>query len=872
MRRSLRSWLWRVPIEREVDEELALHAEMRRQEGRPLDPEAMAQVRRACIEIARGRERQMRVTQWLEERRQDIRFAVRQLRAAPGFTLVAAMTLALGIGANSAIFALADAALLRPLPFPDSERLVMLWERRADGTRNAVNPVEFVEWSERHRTFDGLATVLAGGGAMTNADGTTEQIDGQAVSTRFFDILGVGPIAGRTFQAGDEAAQNRVVVLGEGFWRERFGADPAVVGRVLTMDGQPMTVIGIVPAQMETRALGGARRVALWTLVSNPPGREPAQRYAHYMRVIGRLKQGATLEAAAADMNMIADAIARESPATNRGHGVAIEPLRDALIGRELRLTALLLLGVVSLVLLLCCANVANLFLSRMMARARELAVRSALGAGRPRIVAQLLTESVVLAALGGAAGVALGAAILWIAPSIIPPGLLPTTVMLGFNGRVVAFCATAAVAVAHMFGLAPALQATSRSLLQGLGGRGTTAHGARFRTVLVGAEVAVAVLLLCGAGLLLRTLVMLDRIDPGYRAGDALTAIVNLPMTSSPDAMRQFYAGVEREIAALPGVRGVAWGSGVPLDGWWYGQSFQIVGDPPRAQADRDNATYQMVSASHFSTLGIPVLRGRGFAAADTAEAVQVAIVNEEFVRRYFAGREPLGMRIAVNGMRQPPSAVVREIVGVVGHVKGSPDQLEPDLQIYVPIQQNAWWSATLVVRPGSGPATALVPAVRAAMARVDKTRALTRIQTLDEIERGATARWRFRAQLVGTFAVLALAVAIVGVFGVLAYSVQQRVREFAVRMALGARRGDVLTLVLSSMARVVVGGSIIGLAAAALASRWIATMLFGVTPLDPVTFATAGIVLGVAATVAAAAPTLRAMRVNPAIAFRQD
>ncbi|HEX5108172.1 MAG TPA: ABC transporter permease [Vicinamibacterales bacterium] len=885
MKRSLRSWLWRVPIEQEVDEELALHLELRTREliAAGVDPREARDIalrrmgdvrtlRRACVTTGRKRNREMKLSQWIDERRHDISFAIRQLRSAPGFTLVATMTLALGIGANSAIFALADAALLRPLPFPGSDRLVMLWERRADGTRNAVNPVEFVEWSERTRTFDALAAVLAGGGTIENPDGTAEAIDGQAVSARFFDVLGVRPIAGRTFQAGDEAPQGQVVVLGEGFWRERFGADPTVVGRVLTLDGRSMTVIGIVPAQMETRALGGTRRVAIWTLLNTPSNRVPAQRYAHYMRVIGRLEQGTTLDAAASDMNTIADGIARESPATNRGHGVAIEPLRDALIGRELRLTALLLLGVVTFVLLLCCANVANLFLSRTTARARELAVRSALGAGRARIVAQLLTESMVLAALGGAAGVAVGAAILRIAPSMIPPGLLPPTMVLGFNGRVVAFCTSAAVAIALMVGLAPACRATSRSLLQQLGGRGTTAHSTRFRSVLVGAEIAVAVLLLCGAGLLLRTLVMLDRVDPGHRAGDALTAIINLPMTSSPDAMRRFYAAVEREIGAVPGVRGVAWGSGVPLDGWWFGQTFQIVGDPPRAPTDRDPATYQMVSASHFSTLGIPVLRGRAFAAADTAEAAPVAIVNEEFVRRHAGGRDPLRMRISVNAMTQPPSVVEREIVGVVGHVMGLPDRLEPEPQIYVPIQQNAWWSATLVVRPASGAAAALAPAVRAAVARVDKTRALTRIQTLDEIERGATSRWRFRAQLVGTFAALALAVAVIGVFGVLAYSVQQRVPEVAVRMALGARRGDVLTLVLSSTARVVIVGSLIGLALAALASRWIATLLFGVTPLDPITFAAAAIVLAVAAAVAATVPALRAMRVSPVIAFRQD
>jgi predicted permease len=814
----------------------------------------------------------MRLTRWLDERRQDIRFAIRQLRAAPGFTLVAATTLALGIGANSAIFALADATLLRPLPFPDADRLVMVWERRANITSARVNPVEFLEWSELNHAFDAVAAMTVGGRAMNNPDGTSEQIDGQAVSSRFFDVLGVNPIAGRTFQASDEAAPGSVVVIGEGFWRDRFGADPTLVGGAVTMDGQPVTVIGIVPAQMETRAPGAAGRVAIWTLLNNPPGRGPAQRYAHYLRVFGRLKRGTTVAAAAADMNAVADAITRESPATNRGHDVMIEPLRDALIGRDLRMTALLLLGVVGFVLLLCCANVANLFLSRTTARERELAVRSALGAERSRIVAQLLTESVLLAAVGGLAGVAVGAAILRAAPSIIPPGLLPSTVVLGFDARVVAFCAAAALAMAFMFGFAPAWQSTGGLLIQAFGGRGTTARGARFRSIVAAAEVAVAVLLLCGAGLLLRTLVMLDRVDPGHRAGDALTAIVNLPMTTSPAAMGQFYADIEREVGNLPGVRGAVLGAGLPLDGWWYGQQFQIIGDRPRAPAEREVANYQMVSASYFSTLGIAVRRGRGFSDADTANSLPVAVVNEEFVRRHLSGREPLGTRISVNGMTQSPAAIVREIVGVVAHVKGEPNEVVPEPQIYVPIQQNPWVSATLIVRAASGSAAALAPAVRAAMARIDKTRALTRVRTLAEIERAATARWRFRAQLVAAFATLALAVALVGVFGVLAYSVQQQTREFGVRMALGARRADIMNLVLSNAARVVGIGAIVGLAAAAVLTRSIATLLFAVTPLDPLTFAVATVLLFMTAAAATAAPAWRASRVDPVVTFRND
>jgi putative ABC transport system permease protein len=886
MKRSLRSWLWRVPVEQEVEEELAFHLEMRTRELIELgmDPKLAGEVARAragdvagltrtCVDLGRKRDRQMRLTQWLEEFRDDVVFAVRQLKTAPMFTAVAALTLAFGIGANSAIFALADAALLRPLPYPEPDQLVALWEAEDGRTRDGVNPLEFVDWSERNRTFASMAAFLRAARAMRGQDGIAEFVPSQAVTPQFFDVLRVRPILGRTFQRRDSDAR-AVVVLREGFWRNRFDADSTLIGRTIRLDGQLMTVIGVVPDDFRfDQALAGDVP-QLWTVLDVPPGRGPAARYAHYFNVIGRLRHDATLEAARADLTSVAETIARESPATNQGHGVAIEPLRERLVPGELRITSLLLLAVVGFVLLLCCANVANLVLARASSRTRELAVRSALGAGRGRIVRQLLTESFVLASLGALLGAGIGAAILGAAPALMPPGLLPTTVALSFDVRVAAFCAATALAVALGFGLLPARQTTGRSLVQavGAGAQAPASGNSRVRALIAMTEVAVAVLLLCGAGLLLRTLLTLGSVDPGHEARNVLTSIVGPGMTSDQDVMRRYYDAVEREVRSLPGVRNVAWGGALPFGGMWYGQSFLIEGDPPRAQADRESAGYQMVSATYFQTLGIPILAGRDFTDSDRAGSVQVCIVNEAFVRRYLSGRNPLDTRLVVNAMAQPSQAILREIVGVVRQVKERPGEQEDRPHIYVPIAQNPWWSASLVVQADRTPATALTPAIRAAVARVSPDTPVTAVRTLDDIEHEATATPRFRAALVGTFAGLALILATVGVFGVLGYSVQQRWREFGVRIALGASTGVVLGLVARSAVAIVGTGVAIGLVAAAALARTMSTFLFGVEPFDPFTYLAAVAVILVTAAVAASAPAIRATRVDPAVTFRSE
>lgn len=893
MKRSLRSWLWRVPLDQEVDDEIAFHIEMRTRElaEKGMDPRIAremviarigdaSRLKRTCVDLGRKRDREMRLTQWLEELRDDVTFAVRQLRMSPGFTLVATLTLALGIGANSAIFALADATLIRPLSFDQADRLTMLWETSPTG-RGTVAPFELIAWSERTHSFELMAgATFPGSRSTTGADGVGQQLNAQLVTARFFDVLGVKPILGRTFIAEDDRADSSVIVISEGFWRTRLGADPNVVGRSVSLDGEPVTVVGVMPAGFQMLAPSD-----IWTILNTQYMRSPAG-VAHFLRVFGRRAPGTTLEQAQADMDGIARALERERPQMNRDRGVALEPLRDALVGRELRLTSILLLGVVGFVLLMCCGNVANLLLARTAARRRELAVRSALGAGRRRVVRQLLTESLVLALLGGLAGAGIGIAILEAAPALVPTEVLPVDVTLRFDGRVLAFCAVTAFLVAIVFGAAPARQATGVSLVELMmsGSRTATPHGTRLRRALAVVQVAVSVLLLCGAGLLLRTLFVLEDVDSGSQARNVLTMEVAVPFPANAGSAHpgryatesgraSFYDAVEREVSALPGVKGAAWGSALPLDGAWVAMPAMVDGDPPQPEGLRPFVFYELVSASYFRTLEIPLLFGRHFDSRDTAAGVPVCIVDEAFVRLHLRGRAPIGARVVVRGMNSGGRPLpVREIVGVVAQVRQRPEELDGQPHIYAPLAQDPAPKASLVVQPSAGPAAALAPAIRAAVARIDRERPVARIRTMTEIGVQATSRPRFRAVLVGTFAILALVLALVGVFGLIGYSVQQRLREFGVRVALGATRASVIALVLADARRVVALGMVIGLATAAGLARSIGSFLFGVQPLDVMTFVSVAVVLGLTAALATAIPALRAARVDPVEAFRNE
>jgi putative ABC transport system permease protein len=814
----------------------------------------------------------MRPGQQLAQLRDDVVFALRQLRKTPGFTGVALATLALGIGANSAIFALVDAALLRPLPLPRPEQVVMAWERDDTTARDLVSPLNLADWNERTRTFQELAgfTPSVGGMVMAGADGAADTVSRQWVSVGVFDVLGIRPIAGRTFLAADEKQPN-VVVLSEAFWRARFAGDRSVVGRQVRLDGSPFTVVGVVPR--EAQLLGAS---SMWAV--RPLPRDPRARAFHALRVIGRMKPGVTLETASADMARIAGDLAQEFPATNRRRGITLEPFRDVVIGSDLRLTSTLFLGVVGFVLLICCVNVANLLLARVPARARELAVRAALGASRPRIVRQLLTESLVLAVLGGVLGAAVAAGILKVAPALIPEGLLPGAVTLALDVRVAAFCAGVALLVGVLFGLGPAWRATELSPAQVMasGGRTSTGRTGRLRRAMVAAEVAAAALLLCGAGLLLRTLLSVDGIDRGYRARQVLTMMVDPLGSQYPtrESLLRFLDDIEQQVRALPGITEVAWTSGLPLGPSLFESfSVDIVGETPPDAGRQQTALYQTVSPTYFRAIDLPIAAGRAFTDRDTLDKNPVCIVNEAFVRRYLQNRPAIGARVAV---RPAPTerATVREIVGVARQVKGRPDEREDLVQIYVPNAQDPLDDIYLVVRPAAGRADALAPAVRSAIARVDRAQLVSvrDVVTLEDVMSDATSRYRFRAIMVVTFASLALVLAMVGVFGILASSVQQRIREIGVRIAFGATVTDVLRLVLGGAARMIALGVVGGLSLAVALGRALTSVLFGVQPWDPITFGAVGLVLIVTAAVAAAAPAWRAARIEPASALRSE
>jgi putative ABC transport system permease protein len=809
---------------------------------------------------------------FFDDFRHDLTFALRQLGRVPGFTLVAVLTLALGIGANSAIFALVDAALLRPLPLPNPDRLVMIWEKTGRSPRSPVSPLNMTDWNDRARGFESIAGFVPGVGGMVMAgrDGTAETFARQWVTAGFFDVLGVRALAGRTFLPSDHAARSNVLVVSEALWQTRFDRDPTIVGRTIRLDGIPFTVVGIVPQHSQLLA-----RTSMWAMI--PFDRRPQLRGAYFLRAIGRMKPGVSVDSARAEMTTIAETLEREFPATNKGRGVTIEPMHDAVMGSDLRTTSLLFLGVVGFVLLICCANVANLLLTRATARTREFAIRSALGAGRRRVIRQLVTESLALSAIGGALGLAVGAAIVRIAPALIPEDLLPAAVTITFDTRVMAFGAVAAIVVGLLFGLVPAWQASGFSSASlATSDTRTATGGSRIRSLLVAGEIATAVLLLFGAGLLLRTLMAVEGIDRGYRAGQVLTMLVD-PLGErypTPASLLQFFKDIEREVASVPGVRSIAWTSGLPLGSSDQGgRSFEVVGEPV-ADSQRPATDYQIVSPAYFQTVDLPITAGRAFTEHDTDTTVPVCIVNEAIARTSFGGRSPVGSQIAIRPAGSPQAKPeIREIVGVARQVKGRPDEVEDFLQIYVPTAQDPVDDIYLAVGSSTGSAEALTAPVRAAIGRIDKEQLVSvrEVMTLEDIARDATSRQRFRAVMVIAFASLALVLAMVGVFGVLGHAVQLRVRDFGIRRALGASTADVITLALGSAVRMIAAGTIVGLIFAALLGRLLSSVLVGVQPLDALTFVSVTLVLALSAALAMIVPAWNATRVDPAIALRE-
>jgi putative ABC transport system permease protein len=876
-----RSWFRSAQVDQEFAEELRFHiereAEANRQAGLPPDEALrLARVSVGNESVLRDASRDSRPGEWIRQVWRDSGFAGRTMRRNPGTTASAVLMIALGIGTTTAIFSLVDAVLLRPLPFPEPGRLVRVLQRSPRARPTQVTLGDLQDWVAQNHSFAAIAGVAAPipQSIGVGSDGAAEVINAQNVTAAFFDVLRITPLAGRTFAAEDVEA-SRFVVISEQLWSNHFGNDRAIIGRQISFAGSPpFTVIGVIRNRPEIFG-----RADAWTLPPASLGQGEQSRRLHFLDVIARLNSATSIEDARSEMGVVAENTARAWPSTNGGWGATVEPLQQALVSDDLRRTALVLMAGVMFILIMACGNVANLMLARGVGRTSELALRSALGATRGRVLRQLLTESVVLAAVGGAAGLGLAALTLRAVPSLVPAGSLPLSVVLRLDWRVVTFSIVIASLAALASALGPAWHVSRTSLVEaiGMGTRMSSAHGSRVRTMLAVLQVAAAVLLTTGAGLFVRTIVALNKVDAGYRADRVLTMSIGLSFQryAPPSETRRFYQTAEGEVLRLPGVRTASILSGdLPLEGFTRGQAFQVTGEPPIDFSHQPVAQFLLAGARYFDTLGIPILKGRAFTADDTAVSLPVCIVSEAFVRQYLQGRDPLTARLTLNSLvlRITDSApVVRQIVGVARQFKVRPGEAEPLPQIYVPFAQNPWIAGKIVVQAATEPEMLVAP-IKRILSRIDSSATVSDVRTMDDVAQGATASPRFRAALVTAFASIALSIAGVGLFSVLSFMVRQRAREFSVRMALGARPADVVSLVLSRGAKLGAAGLTAGLLAAVFFVKTLATLLFGVQPLDPVTFAGTGAVFAALTLVACGAPAALAIRSDPAATLRQE
>ncbi|MDQ3172032.1 MAG: ABC transporter permease [Acidobacteriota bacterium] len=799
----------------------------------------------------------------------DLRLALRRLAKTPAFTAVALLTMALGIGATSAIFSVVHAVLLTPLPFPDADRLVGVYQT-SDGTREVFTPPNFLDMRSRSTTLASAGAFTTSGVTLTNA-GDPARLINVEVSDGFFDTLATAPLIGRPLQKGDnEPGRTDVVVLGHAIWQSRFGGRPDIVGRPVTIEGRETTVVGVMPRGFAWPEDGDIYMPALYD-----EAYRSTNRGAWYLDVVGRLAPGASLEASKAELATIAAQLQSEYP-VNKDVGMTTHPLLDATVGSR-RTALLVLLGAVGVVLLIACANVANLMLARAAVREGEFAVRAALGAGRARLIRQLLIESLVLAVIGGLFGLALAYGGTRALVALGPAGF-PRLETIGLSLPVVLFTFALALVTGIVFGLVPALQASRTSFGSSLRERGKSAlsgvRGRRTRAALVVAELALAVVLLVGAGLLLRSFARLVNVDPGFDPSNGITFTLGLPeAVYDTDPKRvAFHARLREELNALPGVAGSAIALSVPPTSMHFTLSFKVAGRPPAAPGESPTLEVRLADSNYFRLMGIPVTRGRGFEEGDRAGATPVVVITESAARRHFADEDPIGREIELGWRRvESGGRVGGRVVGVVADVKshGLDEDVPP--QIYVPAAQVPQNSTAVVLRTHSAPEP-LLPSVRAALARVDPGLPIIRLETLEEHVSRSVSERRFYMLLVAAFAAVALALAAIGIFGVLSYLVSQRTREIGIRVALGASRRSVIVMVLRQAMVSATLGVALGLVAAIGLSRFLTAMLFELKATDPVTFAAvAAMLLGVAF-VAAWLPARRAVRVDPTVALRVE
>lgn len=836
----------------------------------------------------------------------DVRYGLRTLARQPLFTFVVILTLALGIGANTAIFSVVNAVLLRPLPYPDPDRLVTVsgWDLRRPETRTdsqgAVSFPDFADWRAWNTTLAHVAAYTPDDFTLTDGGGRGEaaaHVAGAYVTADLFPLLGVAPALGRTFLPAEDVAGSRVAILSHGLWQRRFGGDPRVLGRAMTVDGNRFEIVGVMPSGFGFPVQNNP--VEFWLTVARlgettDDDPQTAQRGNHFLLSVARLRPGVSLAQAQANLDALTATLRQQYPDSDNHLGVHLVPLRRSLAG-EVRPALLVLLGAAGCVLLIACVNVANLLLARATARGREIAIRAALGAGRARIVRQLLTESLLLALLGGAGGVLLA---LWGTDGLVAllPDNFPRLREIGVDLRVLLFTGVVSVLTGVLFGLAPAWRisrpdgADAALRADGAAGaRGTTEGGRsrRLREVLVVAEMALALALLTGAGLLVQSFLRLQRVAPGFDPHGVLTAEVSLAQADDKEQTTRnvaFYRDVLDRVSALPGVRAVSAVVPLPMGGRHWATGVIIAGRPRVGLADLPASHFRAVAPGYFAAMRIPLRSGRDFDAHDEASSPGVVIINETFARQYFPGENPLGKHIAPQMSADPGEPRDREIVGVVGNVKFRRLSADDKPECYVPHTQFPAGALTLVVRGGAAAGTtattegddgdplALAGAVRGAVEQINRDVPLYRVRRLDQYLADSLAQPRLNTLLLSLFAGAAALLTAVGLYGVMAYAVAQRTREIGIRLALGAGRNDVRRLVAGYGLRLTLVGLVTGVVTTLGLTRLLASLLYGISPGDPTTLAGISALLAATAALACWLPARRATRVDPVVALRQE
>ena len=807
---------------------------------------------------------------------QDLKFAIRTLSQSPGFATVAIATLAIGIGANAAIFSYVDGILLRPSPYKDVARMVRVLEKPPGGGRNGISTLNYLDWEKENTVFEHMTAQLWGTATLTGQE-NPEQVYCEKVSLHFFDVFKDAPALGRVFAEGeDQVGRDHVAVISHKFWMSRFGGDPGAVGRTISLDGEPYTVIGVMPARIFDRT-----ETKIWRPLAFGP--ENMTRDFHWFGAWALLKPGVTLEQARVQMDTLAARIAHDYPKSNMGWGVGIDAFSEVLVNPEVRQSLYVLMGAVGMVLLIACANLANLSMARGIAREREVAIRAALGAGRWRLMRQFLTESLVVSLSGGALGLLVAYGSLAALKVTIPPGIMPPNVYVSMDARVLLFVLVVSVLTGVVFGIFPALKATRPDLTTAIkqGGSGASAGRVRqrLRGALVVAEVALAFVLLTGAGLLIRSFFKMQAVETGVDITNVITAY--LPISNrrfhTADEFLVYLRRISERLSALPGVRDVALTSALPMQGWGYGMPFQIVGTNVVDPANRPACFFKMVTSSYFRALGIRLQRGRFLDEHDVKGALPAAVINETMAKKYFPNDNPLGKRILVEEIAFGKTAlgpeIPWEIVGVIADEKvgglGSNNDYSPGM--YVTTDQSPQTGQALVIR-GIMESSSIQRLLPKAVHEVDGDQVVQEVKTLEQIKAESVGADRFRSLLLSIFAGVALALSAIGLYGVIAYSVVQRTREIGIRAALVANAANIRGLILRSGMMLTALGLVLGAAGAFGLTRFLASMLFGIGKNDPVTLVVVATALALMALLACHLPARRATKVNPIVALRTE